>query len=220
MAGYTGYTGSTSCTVCTGCTGYNISGCLPFTKMFEVVFPLQKCVWSSSLYKNVWGRLPFIKIFEVVFHLKVGHILTGIGIKTSATISLVVLDKERSWVSIAWTNRALYSMYCILCIVFYALYSMHRILCIVFYALYSMHCISCIVLYALYSMHCIICIEFYELYYITFTTLLWCTPLVQVNQASISLFRPYKFHYSNAGLLYYVDQKRILVKLTRPQFVL
>ena len=51
-----------------------------------------------------------------------------------AGISLVVLDKERSWVRIAWTNRALYSMHCILCIVFYALYSMHCILCIVFFA--------------------------------------------------------------------------------------
>ena len=69
-----------------------------------------------------------------------------------ASISLVVLHKERSWVSIAWTNRALYSMHCIICIVFYALYSMHCILCIVFYALYSMHCILCIVSYALNAM--------------------------------------------------------------------
>jgi hypothetical protein len=80
---------------------------------------------------------------------------------------------------------------CIQCIAFYALYSMHSILCIVSYALYSMHCILCIVLYALYSMHCILCIVIYAFIKLLKgwgpTTLLRCTPLVQVNQASISL---------------------------------
>ena len=49
-----------------------------------------------------------------------------------ASISLVVLDKERSWVSTTWTIRALYSMHCILWIILYALYSMHCILCIIY----------------------------------------------------------------------------------------
>jgi hypothetical protein len=44
-----------------------------------------------------------------------------------------------------------------------------------------------------------------------------------LQQVIFSSFRPYRFHYSNAGLLYYLDQKRILVKLTlsgrRQQFV-
>jgi hypothetical protein len=31
------------------------------------------------------------------------------------------------------------------------------------FTLYSMHCILCIVFYALYSMHCILCIVFYAL---------------------------------------------------------
>jgi hypothetical protein len=35
----------------------NIWGCLPFTKIFEVVFH----------YKNIQGRLPITKLFEVVF---------------------------------------------------------------------------------------------------------------------------------------------------------
>ena len=54
----------------------------------------------------------------------------------------------------------MYSMHCILCIVFYLLYSLHCILCIVVYALYSMHSIICIVSSALYSMHCMFCIVF------------------------------------------------------------
>ena len=47
-----------------------------------------------------------------------------------------------------------HAMHCIISIVFYALYSMYYILCIVFYKLnYSMHCILCIVFYALFSLH-------------------------------------------------------------------
>jgi hypothetical protein len=80
-----------------------------------------------------------------------------------AIISLVVLDKERSWVSIAWTIRALAAAWR-RCIIFNALYSLHCILCIVFNALYYMLCILCIVLYALYSLHCMLCIVFYALY--------------------------------------------------------
>jgi hypothetical protein len=55
----------------------NIKGCLPFTKVFEVIFNLQKYLRSSSIYKNILDRFPFTKylrsssiykIFEVVFH--------------------------------------------------------------------------------------------------------------------------------------------------------
>ena len=43
---------------------------LPFTKIFEVVFHLQKYFMWSSIFKSIWGRLPLTKIFEVVFHIQ------------------------------------------------------------------------------------------------------------------------------------------------------
>ena len=129
----------------------DIWGRLPFTKIFEVVFHLQKYLRSSSIYKNIWGRLPFTKVFLffkeqclskdclIHFYKRCVPPIGGLGQTTvchrtnctllwytpllqvnQAIISLVVLDKERSWVSIAWTIGALYSMHCILRIVFYA----------------------------------------------------------------------------------------------------
>jgi hypothetical protein len=35
--------------------------------IFEVVFHLEKDLWLSAIYKNITGRLPFTKIFEVYF---------------------------------------------------------------------------------------------------------------------------------------------------------
>ena len=42
-----------------------IWGCLPFTKIFQFVCPLQKYFRSSSLFKIILGFLPFTKSFEV-----------------------------------------------------------------------------------------------------------------------------------------------------------
>ena len=42
-----------------------IWGCLPFTKIFQLVCPLQKYFRSSSLFKIILGFLPFTKSFEV-----------------------------------------------------------------------------------------------------------------------------------------------------------
>ena len=51
---------SNSKTICGCLPSYNIWGSLSFTNYFR----------SSYIYKNICGRLPFTKIFVIVFHLQ------------------------------------------------------------------------------------------------------------------------------------------------------
>ena len=94
-----------------------IWGRLPFTKIFEVIFLLQKYL----RFPKYWGRLPFAKILRsssISQHIKVVFHLPN------------------------YSSRLPY-VNCILCVVFYVLYSMYCILCIVFYALCSMNYFLC-----------------------------------------------------------------------------
>ena len=95
-----------------------------------------------------------------------------------------------------WMQNILcmYSMHCILCIVFFAfiicnscICFIHYLLCIVFYALFSMHYIICIVLYALHSLHCLLCIIFYASYAMHLLSAMYSIHCIICNYAIIKV---------------------------------
>ena len=90
--------------------------------------------------------------------------LTRLRLAAIAVWIFYALYSMQCILSIVFYLNTLCSMHCILYIAFYALYFMHCITYIIFYALHYIHCVLCIVFLALYSLHCIPCIVFYALY--------------------------------------------------------
>ena len=143
-------------------------------------------------------------IFYVYWNAKFQNLLAGL-LSLGVSPKLVDCRYKNKIVrlglaTIANLFYALYSMHCILCIVFSELYSMHFLLCI-FNASYSKHCIPCIilysfyriqflnsmhfpwciVLYSLFSAHCILCIVVYALYVLHFIFCILCYALFDMH---------------------------------------